>query len=83
MRGKEENEESSRLSPWGVLHAVSLSLTPTTGRTSYMIYKTQDKIKMGLLVQKLRLFGDFPFSPVVKNLRFQCKEQGFNPWIGN
>ena len=33
MRGKgeekEETEGSSRLSPWGVLHAVSLSLTPT------------------------------------------------------
>ena len=26
---------------------------------------------------------DFPGGPVVKNLYFHCREQGFNPWSGN
>ena len=26
---------------------------------------------------------DFPGSPVVKTLSFQCRECGFNPWSGN
>ena len=27
--------------------------------------------------------GDFPNSPVVKILSFQCKTHGFDPWLGN
>ena len=27
--------------------------------------------------------GDFPNSPVVKTLSFQCKRHGFDPWLGN
>ena len=26
---------------------------------------------------------DFPGSPVVKTLSFQCRGHGFNPWLGN
>ena len=25
----------------------------------------------------------FPGCPVVKSLRFQCRENGFDPWLGN
>ena len=26
---------------------------------------------------------DFPGSPVVRTLRFQCRRHGLNPWLGN
>ena len=33
---------------------------------------------------KLKTFqGDFPGSPVVKTLYFQCTGRGFDPWSGN
>ena len=27
--------------------------------------------------------GDFPIGPMVKTLRFHCREHGFDPWLGN
>ena len=35
----------------------------------------------GILIRALA--WDFPGSPVVKNLRFQCRGRGFDPWSGN
>ena len=32
---------------------------------------------------RMKDLGDFPGSPVVKTLSFQCKGQGFNPWLAN
>ena len=32
---------------------------------------------------KCRTFRDFPGSPVVKTLYFQCREHRLDPWLGN
>ena len=32
---------------------------------------------------RMKDLGNFPGSPVVKTLSFQCKGQGFNPWLAN
>ena len=29
----------------------------------------------------LKMCGDFPGGPVVKTLRFQCRGNGFYPWL--
>ena len=34
-------------------------------------------------ISKQVLDGDFSVSPVVKTLRFQCREYKFDPWSGN
>ena len=59
-----------------VLNLLSLSFSEYHLLKIYVFNRLLKKIIKGI-------WGDFPSGPVAKTLCSQCREPGFDPWLGN